>query len=307
MLSPISTRATRATPRTSVRSAFLLVFVLLVPRTAAVAQGVDIPAPGDSIYSVRLVDGSTFFGRVISVQGDLVSITTISGVPMSLGRAQIRDISAARGRLVEGEFWHEDPNTTRLFFTSTGRSLKAGEGYMGTYLLVLPVVLVLPFVAVGLSDDLTLAAGAYALAGGLEPFYIAPKLRVAHSPRSEVSVGTLIFFYDDEQVSIAYGVGTFGTPDHALTAGLGFGFSGAGFSNQPVAMIGAETRISAGMKLITENYFLPGETGVLFSGALRILGERFAADLGFAGGAGDGGPDCCLPIVNFSYAFGRGR
>jgi hypothetical protein len=279
----------------------LLVFALLMTSTSAFAQEVDIPVPSDTTYAVRLMDGSIVYGRIISVREDQVSITTIGGVDITLNRAQIREITLARGRVVDGELWSEDPNVTRLFFSATGRSLKAGEGYMGTYLLVLP------FVAVGLSDDLTLAAGAPVLAGGLEPFYIAPKLRVAHGEMSEVSVGTLIFFYDDEQVGIAYGVGTFGTPDHALTVGLGFGFSGADFSSQPVAMVGAETRISAGMKLITENYFLPGETGMLFSGGLRILGRRFATDLGFAGAVGDGDSGCCLPLVNFSYAFGRGR
>jgi hypothetical protein len=144
------------------------------------------------------------------------------------------------------------------------------------------------------------------LFGELEPFYVAPKVQVFRTARAAISVGTLALFFDDEIVGINYAVGTFGTPDHALTLGLGFGFSGDQFSNQPVAMIGGETRTSRRIKLVTENYFLPGEDGLLFSAGLRFIGDRFSTDLGIAGFVG-GTSACCIPLINFSYAFGRGR
>jgi uncharacterized protein (UPF0254 family) len=72
-------------------------------------------------------------------------------------------------------------------------------------------------------------------------------------------------------------------------------------------MIGGETRVSRRVKLMTENYFLPGETGLVFSGGMRIIGERFSTDLGVVGTAGAGGGTCCIPIVNLSYSFGLAR
>jgi hypothetical protein len=93
-----------------------------------------------------------------------------------------------------------------------------GEAYVGTYIIVLP------FFAVGLTDRTTVAAGAPVLFGELEPFYVAPKVQVFRTARAAISVGTLALFFDDEIVGINYAVGTFGTPDHALTLGLGFGF-----------------------------------------------------------------------------------
>ena len=161
--------------------------------------------------------------------------------------------------------------------------------------------------AVGVTDAFTLGGGAPAVLGEFEPFYLAPKLRVLSTPSAEVSVGTLVFFYDDENVGVAYGVGTFGSPDGAVTVGLGFGYSGTDFESQPVAMIGGETRVSRRIKLMTENYFLPGETGLLFSGGLRVIGERFSTDIGLAGAAGDGDTGCCVPLLNFSYSFGSAR
>ena len=88
---------------------------------------------------------------------------------------------------------------------------------------------------------------------------------------------------------------------------LKVGFSGDDFSNQPVAMIGGEVRTSRRIKLISENYFLPGETGLVWSAGLRIIVERISTDLGLAGFIGDGETGCCVPIINFSYAFGRAR
>ncbi len=72
-------------------------------------------------------------------------------------------------------------------------------------------------------------------------------------------------------------------------------------------MIGGEFRTSRHIKVISENYFLPGEDGVLFLLGLRFIGERFSTDLGVGGFTGDGESFCCIPLINFSYAFGRAR
>lgn len=275
--------------------------LLAIAATPAIAQeGVEALTPGESLYEIRLMDGSVLFGHVTAVEGETIVLVTLVGAHVEVERSQIRVARPAEGRVVEGEFWGEDPNSSRLFFTATGRTLKKGEAYVGTYIIVLP------FFAVGLTDRITVAAGAPVLFGELEPFYVAPKVQVFRTARAAISVGTLALFFDDEIVGINYAVGTFGTPDHALTLGLGFGFSGDQFSNQPVAMIGGETRTSRRIKLVTENYFLPGEDGLLFSAGLRFIGDRFSTDLGIAGFVG-GTSACCIPLINFSYAFGRGR
>ncbi len=274
---------------------------IAAPATPAIAQvEVEALTPGEDLYEVRLTDGSVLFARVTAVEDETIVLVTLVGVRIEVQRSDIRMARPAEGRVVEGEFWREDPNSSRLFFTATGRTLQKGEAYVGTYIIVLP------FFAVGVTDRITLAGGAPVLFGELEPFYVAPKVQLFSTARAAISVGTLALFFDDEIVGINYGVGTFGTPDHALTVGLGFGFSGEEFSNQPVAMIGGETRASRRIKLVTENYFLPGEDALLFSVGLRFIGERFSTDLGIAGFAGsDSG--CCIPLINFSYAFGRSR
>ncbi len=37
----------------------------------------------------------------------------------------------------------------------------------------------------------------------------------------------------------------------------------------------------------------------------RIIGDRFNTEVGVIGVAGGGEAFCCLPLINFSWAFGR--
>ena len=285
--------------RTVLFTALVLVAAALPPTVAKAQTLPAIPAPSETVYEIRLADGSVVFARIVELDEEQVVFMTVGSARIEVDRSQIRELAAARGRVQDGEFWSEDSSGTRLFFTATGRSLARGESYIGTY------VIVLPFAAVGLTDRFTFAAGAPVLFGEFEPFYLAPKVQVVRSPTVQASLGTLVFFFDDELVGVVYGVGTFGNPDKALSAGLGYFYSGDDVVNEPAFMLGGETRISRRIKLITENYVLPDRVGYVFSGGIRVMGDRFSTDIAVFGAQGDGEAECCFPIVNFSYAFGR--
>ncbi|WP_419949006.1 hypothetical protein [Candidatus Palauibacter sp.] len=269
----------------------------MVPAVAQAQTPPDIPDPGEVLYEIRLADGSQVFARVVERDGAQVVLMTAGGSRLEVDRSQIRELRPARGRFVDGEFWNEDPGGTRLLFTATGRTLSRGESFVGTYLVVLP------FAAVGVTDRVTIAAGAPVLFGDFEPFYVAPKAQIFHSPAAQISLGTLAFFFDDEVIGVAYGVGTFGNDDEALSAGLGYFYSGDEVVNEPAFMLSGETRVSRRIKLISENYVLPDDVGVVLSGGIRIIGDRFNIEIGVLGALAE--PECCLPILNFSYSFGR--
>ena len=290
-------------PAPFVRSLRFLAFVFIAAAVfpaATQAQVLpEIPPPSDTVYEVGLADGSVIVGRITEVDPQRVVITTLGGGRLEIGRTQVRAIRVAAGRFVRGEYWQEDPGGTRLFFTATGRTLARGESYIGTY------VVFLPFAAVGVTDRFTITAGAPVLAGEFEPFYLGPKLQVYRTPTAQASVGTLAFFFEDEMIGIAYGVGTFGNADDAFSAGIGYFYSGDEVVNDPAVMFGGETRISRRMKLISENYILPDAVGFVWSGGTRIIGDRFNAEVGVMGVAAGDEAFCCLPLVNFSDSFGR--
>jgi hypothetical protein len=125
-------------------------------------------------------------------------------------------------------------------------------------------------------------------------------------PNTQVSTGVLAFFGGDEVAGIVYGVGTFGDADRAVTAGAGVPFLAGETVSEFVAMLGGEYRTGRRSKLLTENWFIPGESGALLTGGIRLIGERWSTDLGIAAAVGEGA-GFYFPIVSFAYSFGGRR
>lgn len=285
----------------------LLVAIAALARTAPHASA-QVPAQlavSDTVYQVQLTDGSTLFGRVIAISGDSIVLETQTGVRIPVTRAQIRMLRPVRGRIEGGEVWTEDPHATRLFFAPTGRSLARGEGYFGVFELFFP------FLTVGLTDDLLLTGGTPIIPEVIGEFaYVGPKLRIIDEERAQVALGALAGLYHGGTAGVAYAVGTWGSRENALTVGAGWGFwsddGESGVSREPLMMVGGEVRAGRRTKLITENYFVFGESGAIISGGVRFWGERLSADAGIAAFVGEDA-GCCLPMVNFVYSFGPQR
>ncbi|MEX0912562.1 MAG: hypothetical protein WD737_05285 [Gemmatimonadota bacterium] len=289
----------------------------VMARAAAAQVPAEISA-GEELWELRLADGSTLYGRVQSVSGDALVVTTAGGATVELQRSMIRSMAPVSGVVRDGEVWPTDPNLTRLFFGPTGRNLERGEGYVGVFELFFPFVTYAP------TDFLTLAGGTPVIPEVIgRVFYFAPKVGGRISEKATVGAGVLAFHDasadagDVSSVGVVYGVGTYGTEDTAGTFGLGWGFAGDEVENRPVALVGLERRLSPRMKLLSENYFIsyrdgsgPGartEFASLLSGGIRFFGQRLSADAGLGIAVAEGDSFCCLPLVNFVYNFGVGR
>jgi hypothetical protein len=265
------------------------------------------PAPADTVHEIELADGSRVFGRVVEETGTRIVIETVGGVRMELERAQVVSTRAVAGRVVNGTLWPEDPHASRLFFGPTARAIPRGEGYFGVYELFFP------FVSFGLTDRFTISAGTPIIPDAIgEIFYLAPKFEVVRTAGASAAVGVLALFATEDAfdgtAGLLYGVGTFGGPDRALTVGATVPFYAASgeseVGNQPAFMVGGESRLTRRTKFLTENYFVPGESGVAVSGGIRFFGERLSADFGVGALVGSNDFGCCLPLVNFVYTFG---
>ena len=291
----------------------LLFLALLCGGVPALAQA---PAPvrapviaTDTIREYRLRDGSIVIGRVAEETLEQVVVVTVGGARVTIPRAQIESVRVVSGSGDGERFWTDDPNHTRLFFTSTARPLEQGEGYISSFMLFFP------FVAYGATDRFTIAGGTPIIPEAIgRIFYLAPKYTVIHRPKASFAVGGLGFVnlneVDQGSLGILYGVGTWGSRDNAFTAGAGWGYSTAGssggISSNPVIVLGAEARASRRVKFITENWIFTGDgSGGLLTGGLRFIGDRLSADLGFGGFFGEGDGFCCIPLVNFVYNFGQ--
>ena len=270
------------------------------PPAAAQAAPFEVVA-GDALLSIRLSDGSVLVARIASVTGDRVVLVTEAGARVEVDRASIlsvRPVDAATA----------DPNTSRLFFGPTGRTVAAGEGYVGLFELFFP------FVSFGATDWLTLSGGTPIVPDAMgEIFYLAPKVRLVNTPRFQASGGVLAFFETDAvdggSVGILYGVGSAGDADRSLTLGAGLPFSATGDHSDladPIFLIGGEARTGRTTKVITENYLFLHESAVVTSAGFRIFGERFSGDVGIGAFLGSEA-FCCLPVINLVYTFGGRR
>lgn len=302
-----------AVPRRARRWLLSAALFSIVPvPTALQAQQDSVRAEADSLadsmYAVRLRDGSTVLGRIQDPAADPLVVETSHGT-LRIPRSDMVEMSRVFPSSIQnGEYWPPSPNDSRLLFAPTGRMLKQGEGYFSnTYLFV-------QHVAGGVSNRFTLGAGMSLIPGvdiGDNVFYVTPKLGIYNSERTNVAVGVLAGYLpgdgvDGESFGILYGVSTFGSPDGHVTLGAGLGYANQNLGEDPVFMFGGEKRVSRRASLVTENYLFPtveDDFNNIVSYGVRFFGEKLSVDLAFLNSIG---PDTVfpgIPYVSFAVKF----
>jgi hypothetical protein len=279
----------------------LLAFVIAVssalPAGAAQEPSAGVMQP-ITLFELVLKDGSRMFGNIEQESATDLVFRTQAGATLSVRRDDIASLKKVSGTIRDGEFLPPDPNTTRLFFAPTGRSLKRGQVYLGIYEFVAP------FVQVGVTDRLSLGGGTPLVFGVDDwnrPFWITPKLQVYDGRDTQVAVGVLhAFDSDNDGGGIAYAVVSRGNDVRGMTVGGGLAYANDG-GRAGVLMVGGEGRIARRVKVITENYIWEGGHGLATVG-FRFFGERLSADLALAIpiGADD---VIAFPLINFVYVF----
>ncbi len=252
----------------------------------------------DHVQIVTLKDGSTIFGRIVSVNADTVIFESGAG-RIQLAAGAIREIKTiAEADLREGEYWFPNPNSTRLFFAPSGQMLKQGEGYFSDYELFFPGV------AYGLTDNVTIGGGVSLLpaAASDQVYYLTPKIGVSLSEKFHVAGGVLFAGTKGGTGGVYYGVGTYGDGNASVTLGGGYGFAGGKIERKPVGMLGGEVRLTRRIGIVTENYLLPvSDNNFLYSFGLRFMGEKITTDLALVNVSGSN--IIGVPFVDFVFRF----
>lgn len=283
-------------------SCLLLAALLLAgdcPSLAAqpAASPVVTVASEGATQELRLRDGTTHVGRVTAVDGTHITFLTRGGATLTLEATDVVALTTVRGRDVDGVFWKDDPNPTRLFFGPTARPIDRGSVHLGVYEVVMP------FVQVGLTDRISVGGGTPLVFGGgsQRPFWFTPKVAVVNRTRTQASLGVMhIANLDGDSLGVAYGVVTQGTRDSAITVGLGMAYARLEDSSPPILMVGGEHRVHRHVKLVSENYVFDG--GGLASAGVRFMSGRLSADLALVSPIGVD-EVVVFPMVNFVWAF----
>ena len=225
---------------------------------------------------------------LFGVIGTVLSVTT---APLVSPTVQATSASAPR------EQWHDDSSDTRLLLGPTARSLKRGEAYVDD------VGIFFPSVQVGLSDRVSIGIGTpvaipVADVHPGEAIWITPKVQVFSRQKTQAALGLVHVAALGHHAGVAYGVATHGTSNAAVTLGLGLAYPR--FERQrPVALVGAEKRVSPRVKVITENYVGVRNGDTVLSGGMRFIRRRRTLDLAWYKFPGMGVYP--LPIVRFSF------
>jgi len=255
-------------------SVFLLASVALASRAGAQEP---IPPPVDSVtvVTVRVTDGTEVTGRVVAMDDSSVTLLTIAGARVVMPRRSIASWRAREGRVTAAGFRQTDPNASHLFVGPTARTLPQGRGYFADYYLFFPVA------GAGVSDALMLSGGVSIVPGSDQIMYGAAKLRVVHQPAVSVAIGGLYGGIPGEgSAGFGYAVTTLGSEDNAITLMGGFPFSTDEVVDEPVLMVGGETRTGGASKFMAEVWKLPGESDVPALFGMRWFREKIAVGFG---------------------------
>ena len=284
---------------------FGIVIALVVILSPLAAHGQEEAAAPPELWRVEVEDGSVIVGSIAEEDSSCVVVVTLSGLRTEIPRATIISIERVHGKLVGKRLYRQDPNYTRLFFAPTGRALRQGEGYVADYWIFFP------FVGTGVGGGITLSGGLSLFPGASSQiFYLAPKLTLLENENVSIAAGLIHFgvtgVNNGGGAGILYTVGTFGDPYRSFTAGLGWGYAGSDVGNRPVVMVGGDTQVSRGMKLLCEWWLPPGGDVSLLGFGARMFGERLSWDFAFLSpvGVGMGGGFPFVPWLGVSYSFG---
>jgi hypothetical protein len=244
-------------------------------RTPAFTIGESSWTDNHDTKKVVLCDGNEILGTLVRARLDTLTIRTPGGLEFTVPDSSIEKITEPHGKAGQGRWRRTDPNQSRLFFAPTARKLKPGSGYFADYYVFFPTL------AVGVLDFFSVSGGMSLIPGAdSQVFLLAPKLTFNPARNAGISAGFMTLKVPDEKAfTLGYSVATVDGAGGGITIGAGVPVNRES-SRNVILLIGAETQVANGLKLITENWIVTGADGFgLFSGGVRFFGERLSVDL----------------------------
>lgn len=205
---------------------------------------------------IETVNGTSYFGEIKGLEGGILTIKSLLMGPFKIQSNTISKITLSEAYVNQrGSTWFTNPNATRYFFAPSAIPLRKQEGYyQNAYLLANSV-------NVGITNNITIGGGV------VIPllFYVTPKVSFKAAKNFYLGGGVLLthsFISDfDLSAGIGYGLATYGSYEHNVTIGAGYGY--AKFNNEykttpmPIVTVNGMTRIAKKLSLVTENWLIP--------------------------------------------------
>lgn len=203
----------------------------------------------ETLYLINLVNGNQLYGKISEKRENEIVFETKSLGIVTIPTANIKKMHVTEeGKMVDGKYWFPNPNNTRYYFAPSAFNLKKGEGYYQN------IYFLMNSANYGVTDNFSIGGGI------IIPFavYITPKINFRITEKFYMGTGVLFgMLPETSAVGIAYGLTTYGTNEHNITLGVGYGFFEEDFSERPIISLNGMTRISRQLALVTENWSIP--------------------------------------------------
>jgi len=103
---------------------------LLCLMLSAVGMTQSTPVDTTKTFSIETTDGNTYIGRIIAQTPQQITLRTNRLGDLQLDRRDIRKVKELQiSQMVDGEYWHESPISSRYFFGANGYGPRMGEDY----------------------------------------------------------------------------------------------------------------------------------------------------------------------------------
>lgn len=275
-----------------------------------------VPAAG-TMVRITMNDGSVYLGEIITLADGIIRLKT-----QNLGTLQVPTINIERiedlsdEKMRKGQYWFENPSYNRYFLGQSAKPLRKGEGYYQN------IWVFFNSAHYGITKNIAIGGGFEFLStfGAQTPiFFLSTK--AGFQLGQKTSAGATVRYLNIADLSgennvdtdLAGGVFlgtaqfTYGSDDHNLTAGIGYGVAGREAADRPVFVLSGQTRPGRRFGLLTENYIIPGDQfEAVFIYGMRFMGERISFDLVFLNHREIAKVIFIgIPMVDFVFKFGK--
>lgn len=235
-------------------------------------------------YLITLMNGTALQGKIISRKEKEIIVQTahIGNVTVDISKIKsIKPITAANFR--DGRYWFKTRVDAHYFLAPSAIPLQRGEAFyqntMGIYN----------------SFEVGIAKNFSCFGGVILPtaYFLAPHFSFRLGKGIHAGMGILgADITGPSYAGAGYGQITFGNRASHLSVGGGYGFVKAQrffFSHKyewlemGLLSVSGMKRFTPRYAIVTENWFSPGEGIKVFSGGLRMMGEKSTWDFGLTG------------------------
>ena len=148
-------------------------FAVIAFITLFVNDSISQKFQDSTLYSIETSDGNEYIGKIISRDGDHITLLTDKLGEIKIFTRYIKSIKEiSETSFKGGSYWFENPQATRYFWAPNGYGLKKGEAYYEN------VWIFFNQASVGITDNFSLGAGmvpAFIFSWAPTPVWITPK------------------------------------------------------------------------------------------------------------------------------------